>query len=46
MTINWGWVAVAVLFVVYLVMTLIYKKNKVKVTDWLEKQAALDLVEE
>ncbi|MDP2966304.1 MAG: PTS transporter subunit IIC [Pelolinea sp.] len=43
---NSGWLAVGVLFVVYLVMTLWYKKNKVKVTDWLEKQAELDVVEE
>jgi PTS system galactitol-specific IIC component len=43
---NNGWLAVGVLFVIYVVMTLWYKKNKVQVTDWLEKQAELDVVEE
>lgn len=40
---KYGWLAVGVLFALYLVVTLWYKKNKVKVTDWLEKQAALDV---
>ena len=40
-----GWLAIVVLFVAYLAMTLWYKKNKVKVTDWLENQAALDITE-
>ena len=43
---NWGWIAVVILFGIYLVGTLIYKKNKVKVTDWIEKQAALDVIED
>jgi PTS system galactitol-specific IIC component len=42
LSINRGWIAVAVLFILYLVMTLWYKKNKGRVTDWLEKEAALD----
>lgn len=41
---NWGWIAVAVLLLVYLVGTLIYKKHKIKVTNWLEEQAALDVI--
>ena len=45
-TMNSGWLAVIVLFVIYVVMTLWYKKNKVKVTDWLEKQAELDIESE
>lgn len=45
-TMNKGWLAVAVLFVIYVVMTLWYKKNKVKVTEWLEKQAELDVESE
>jgi Phosphotransferase system, galactitol-specific IIC component len=45
-TMNKGWLAVAVLFVIYVVMTLWYKKNKVTVTEWLEKQAELDVESE
>lgn len=41
-TMNKGWLAVIILFVVYVVMTLWYKKNKTQVTDWLEQQADLD----
>jgi galactitol PTS system EIIC component len=44
--INSGWIAVGVLFVIYVIMTLWYKKNKVKVTEWLETQAELDVVDE
>jgi PTS system galactitol-specific IIC component len=40
---NNGWLAVGILFVVYVVMTLWFKKNKVQVVDWLEKQAELDV---
>jgi PTS system galactitol-specific IIC component len=43
LTMNNGWLVVALMFVIYLVTTLWYKKNKVKVTDWIEEQAALDL---
>jgi galactitol PTS system EIIC component len=45
LTINYGWLAVAIIFAAYAVFTFWFKKNKVKVVDWLEKQAELDIEE-
>jgi PTS system galactitol-specific IIC component len=46
LAINYGWVAVGILFVLYWPVTIIFKKNKVTIQNWLEHQAALDMIEE
>lgn len=40
---NWGWVAVAVLTVIYFPLYFLWKRNKVKFQDFMEQQAALDV---
>lgn len=42
---NWKWVGAAVLLVVYFPLYFLWKKNKAKVQDFMEKQAALDVAE-
>ncbi|NLH46121.1 MAG: PTS galactitol transporter subunit IIC [Acholeplasmataceae bacterium] len=41
--VKWGWTAVGVLVAVYIPLYLIWKKNKKKVHEFMEKQAALDI---
>jgi PTS system galactitol-specific IIC component len=38
---NWGWVMVAILFIAYWPLHFWFKKNKVKIVDFVEKQALL-----
>jgi len=38
---SWGWVALIVLFVVYWPLWFWFKKNKVKIVDWIEQQALM-----
>jgi PTS system galactitol-specific IIC component len=45
LTIDYGWVVIGILLAVYVAFTLWFKKNKVKVTDWIEKQAEVDIEE-
>jgi uncharacterized membrane protein YjfL (UPF0719 family) len=40
---NWGWTAIAVLLVVYVPIYILFKKNKVKIQNFMEEQAALDV---
>jgi PTS system galactitol-specific IIC component len=40
---NWGWSAIAVLFIVYIPLYILFKKNKVKIQDFMETQAAMDI---
>lgn len=42
---NYGWIAVAILLVIYFPLYFLWKKNKVKVQDFMEAQAALDVME-
>jgi galactitol PTS system EIIC component len=41
-TLNFGWIAVAVLTVVYIPLYFLWKKNKVKVHAFMEEQASLE----
>ena len=41
--VKWGWIAVAVQVVVYIPLYILWRKNKVKVQDFMEEQAALDV---
>ncbi|MBN2045985.1 MAG: hypothetical protein JW757_13265 [Anaerolineales bacterium] len=43
---NFGWVAVAVLMVIYFPFYFFWRRNKVKIHDFMEAQAALDVMEE
>jgi PTS system galactitol-specific IIC component len=38
---KWGWVMVGILFVVFWPIFYVYKKNKVKITAWIEKEALI-----
>ena len=38
---SWGWVALAVMFVAYWPLWFWFKKNKVEIVDWIEKQALM-----
>jgi PTS system galactitol-specific IIC component len=38
---KWGWIMIAILFVVYWPIFILYKKNKVKITAWIEKEALM-----
>ncbi len=38
---KWGWIMVAILFVVFWPIFILYKKNKVKITAWIEKEALI-----
>ncbi len=40
---NFHWIAIAVLLVVYFPAYFLFKKNKVRIQDWMEAQAALDV---
>ncbi len=42
---NYKWVGVAVLLAIYFPVYFLWKKNKVKVQDFMETQAALDVIE-
>lgn len=44
-SVNFGWAAVGVLFVIWLPLYFLWKKNKVKFQDFMEAQAALDVME-
>jgi len=44
--VKWGWIAVAVQVVVYIPLYILWRKNKVKVQDFMEEQAALDVEQE
>jgi PTS system galactitol-specific IIC component len=41
--VQWGWTAIAALLVVYFPLYFVWKKNKVRVHQFMEDQAALDL---
>ncbi len=43
---QWGWVAAGVLFVIWIPLYLLWRKNKVKVHAFMEEQAALDVITE
>jgi len=43
---QWGWAAVGVLFVIWIPLYLLWRKNKVKVHAFMEEQAALDVISE
>ena len=43
--VNFGWAAVGVLFVIWIPLYFLFKKNKVKIQDFMEAQAALDVIE-
>jgi PTS system galactitol-specific IIC component len=43
---RWGWIAAAVLFVVWIPLYLLWRKNKVKVQNFMEEQAELDVAAE
>ena len=43
--VNFGWVAVAIQLVVYFPLYFLWKRNKVKIHDFMEAQAALDVME-
>jgi PTS system galactitol-specific IIC component len=43
---QWGWIAVGVLFVIWIPLYLLWRKNKVKVHAFMEEQAALDVATE
>ncbi len=40
---KWGWIAVAVQVVVFIPLYILWRKNKVKMQDFMEEQAALDV---
>jgi len=42
---NYKWVGVAVLLAIYFPVYFLWKKNKVKFQDFMETQAALDVIE-
>jgi PTS system galactitol-specific IIC component len=42
---KWGWTAIVGLLVIYFPIYFLWKKNKVKVQDFMEAQAALDVME-
>jgi PTS system galactitol-specific IIC component len=44
-SVNFGWAAVGVLFVIWIPLYFLWKKNKVKFQDFMEAQAALDVME-
>ncbi len=39
---NFHWIAIAALLIMYFPAYFLFKKNKVKIQDWMEAQAALD----
>jgi PTS system galactitol-specific IIC component len=43
---QWGWVAVGVLFVIWIPLYWLWRKNKVNVLTFMEEQAALDVAQE
>ena len=45
-TIKFGWLGVGGLTALYIPLYLLFKRNKVKIQDFMERQAALDVVEE
>jgi PTS system galactitol-specific IIC component len=38
-TLKWGWIIVGLLFVAYWPLFIWFKKNKVKIVEWIEKEA-------
>jgi galactitol PTS system EIIC component len=43
---NFKWLAIVILLVVYFPLYFLFKKNKVRIQDWMEAQAALDVESE
>ncbi len=43
---QWGWIAVGVLFVIWIPLYFLWRKNKTKVHAFMEEQAALDVATE
>lgn len=43
---QWGWIAAGVLFVIWIPLYILWRRNKVRVQAFMEEQAALDVVTE
>ncbi len=43
---TWGWIAIIVLSVLYVPLYVLWKRNKTKIHDFMEAQAALDMSDE
>ncbi|MFH1446538.1 MAG: PTS transporter subunit IIC [Chloroflexota bacterium] len=43
---NYGWIAIAIQVVVFIPLFILWRRNKVKVLDFMEAQAALDVEQE
>ncbi len=44
-SLNLGWLGIGILLVIYFPLYFLFKKNKTKIVDFMESQAALDVIE-